>query len=200
MRKGIYLYDLKDLHLPVWNNYFTSFCASNVNMFDYDYSSMSSISLLIKCSKIHFLTSAFIKYKNILNCGTLKMEIFRALTLSRVCTFSLKFFSGHLKKLQNIIICWKKYISYHFDYFPGCSAPFWLLRSLKMRKCPYLSNRWSYEVLRPSFSREHACLYTCFIQIVPLKWTEVLQNRKNGENKLNAAKFVQIFNLTSKYS
>ena len=87
------------------------------------------------------------------------------LSLCSMCyeTFFPRFLSRHLKKLRNIIASWKKYIFYHFDYFPGCSAHFWPLESPKMRQCPYLNNRWSYEVLWPLILSRTSMFLTYFI-------------------------------------
>ena len=83
----------------------------------------------------------------------------------------------------------KKYIFYHFDYISKLLRPFFDPKNPQKWENVHISANGGPTKL--SFERKHACLYTCFIQIISLKWTEVLQNFKNGKDRLNGEKWFQ---------
>ena len=98
-------------------------------------------------------------------------------------TFFLKYFSGNFKKLQNIIACSKKTSFYKFDYFSCCSAHFWPLKSLKLRKCPYLSNCRSHRVLLSLILTKTYMFLYVFLTVYTSKMKRNAPNRKNCKNR-----------------
>ena len=74
------------------------------------------------------------------------------LILSRVCTmrpFFLNFLVDTLKSCEISLPIGKKSFFIISNIFQVAPPIFWPLKSPKLRKCPYLSNLWSFEVLWP---------------------------------------------------
>ena len=111
----------------------------------------------------------------------------------RVCTmrpFFLNFLADTLKSCEMSLTVGKNTFFIISIIFQVAPPIFWALKSPKMRKYPYLNNRWSYEVLWPLILTGTCMFLTTFTYIIPLKWTKVLQNRKNGKNRLKWCKIV----------